>query len=144
MSDDKRISPHEAHAKIREGYAYVDVRTEEEFADGHPEGALNVPILLAGAGGMTPNPDFATVMAASFAHDAKVIVGCKAGGRSHKAREALLGLGFVDVLDQRAGWDGARDAFGQVTEPGWSRAGLPIEKGVPEGRSYAALKSKRP
>ena len=40
-----RISPEEAHAKVtNEGYAYVDVRTEAEFAAGHPAGAYNVPI----------------------------------------------------------------------------------------------------
>jgi rhodanese-related sulfurtransferase len=142
MSDDKRISPEEAHAKIREGYAYVDVRTEEEFEQGHPEGAVNVPIFFAGPGGMTPNVDFVKVMVASFPLDAKIVVGCKAGGRSLKARDALVRQGYTDVFDQRAGWDGARDAFGQITEPGWSRAGLPVENGAPAGRSYAALKGK--
>jgi rhodanese-related sulfurtransferase len=142
MSDDKRISPQDAYAKTKEGYVYVDVRTEEEFAQGHPDGAYNVPILLAGAGGMNPNPDFAKVVAASFPAAAKLVVGCKAGGRSMKACDTLAQKGYTNVLDQRAGWDGARDAFGQITEPGWSRAGLPVETGAPEGRSYAALKKK--
>jgi rhodanese-related sulfurtransferase len=139
---DKRISPQEAHAKIQQGYVYVDVRTEQEFEQGHPEGAINVPILLAGAGGMTPNPDFAKVMAASFPLDAKIVVGCKAGGRSLKAAATLLQEGYTDVFDQRAGWDGARDAFGQLAEPGWSRAGLPVEVGAPSGRSYKDLLRK--
>jgi rhodanese-related sulfurtransferase len=142
MSDDPRISPQDAQAKIEQGYAYVDVRTEEEFSQGHPKGAVNVPFLLASFAGMTPNSDFVKVMAALFAKDAKIVVGCKSGGRSQKAREALLRDGFTDVLDQRAGWDGARNAFGQVTEPGWSRAGLPTETGATEGRTYEALKNK--
>jgi rhodanese-related sulfurtransferase len=139
---EKRISPQEAHAKIQQGYVYVDVRTEQEFEQGHPEGAINVPILLAGAGGMTPNPDFAKVMAASFPLDAKIVVGCKAGGRSLKAAATLSLQGYTDVFDQRAGWDGTRDAFGQLAEPGWSRAGLPVEPGAPSGRSYADLRRK--
>src|SRR5580693_5959642 len=106
---DNRISPREAHAKILEGYAYVDVRTEQEFEQGHPEGAMNVPILLAGPGGMTPNPEFTKVMAGSFKPNSKIIVGCKAGGRSLKAAATLVKEGYTDVLDQRAGWDGARD-----------------------------------
>jgi rhodanese-related sulfurtransferase len=142
MSQETRIGPKEAFAKTQEGYSYVDVRTEEEFEAGHPAGAFNVPILLAGPGGMTPNPDFGRVMSAVFAKDAKLVVGCKAGGRSMKAQGALVGQGFTNVLDQRAGWDGGRDAFGQVTEPGWSRVGLPTENGAPEGRSYASLKKK--
>jgi hypothetical protein len=35
--------------------------------------------------------------------------------------------GFTRVLDQRAGWDGKRGPFGEISEPGWSRAGLPTE-----------------
>ena len=139
MADPKRVSPAEAHALLSEGYVYVDVRTEAEFTAGHPLGAYNVPVMLAGGGGMQPNPAFVEVMRASFAKDAKIVVGCKAGGRSLRAATALLGDGFTNVIDQRAGWDGARDAFGQVTEPGWSPAGLPSETGEPAGRGYGSL-----
>jgi rhodanese-related sulfurtransferase len=142
MSDPKRISPKEALAKMGEGYVYVDVRTEAEFAAGHPEGALNVPVMLAAAAGMAPNPDFAKVMLASFEPTAKIVVGCKAGGRSMRAAQTLGQQGFADVLDQRAGWDGARDAFGQVTEQGWLGEGLPQEADAPAGRSYQDLKKK--
>jgi rhodanese-related sulfurtransferase len=142
MAEVKRISPKEAQDKMGEGYTYVDVRTEEEFAQGHPEGAVNVPIMLAGGAGMAPNPEFAKVMAASFAPSAKIVVGCKAGGRSMKAAQVLSQNGFTDVLDQRAGWDGARTEFGQIAELGWSGAGLPKESGAPAGRSYLDLKKK--
>jgi rhodanese-related sulfurtransferase len=129
MIDPTRISPQEASVKLAEGWTYVDVRTVEEFEEGHPPGARNVPIMHGGPGGMVNNPDFLSVMRAVFALDAMLVVGCKSGGRSLRALRALLGAGFTRVLDQRAGWDGARDAFGQVTEPGWSRAGLPVERG---------------
>jgi rhodanese-related sulfurtransferase len=127
-----RISPEEAHAKMSEGYAYVDVRTEAEFAAGHPAGAYNVPIA---------EKDFLRVMEARFGKDAKVIVGCKAGGRSARAAQALVGAGFTNVLDQRAGWDGVASPFGQITEKGWSRLGLPSENGAPKGRAWADLKA---
>ncbi len=142
MTEVKRISPKEAHDKMGEGYTYVDVRTEEEFAQGHPEGAVNVPIMLAGGMGMAPNADFAKVMAANFPPSAKIVVGCKAGGRSMRAAQVLTQEGFTDVLDQRAGWDGARTEFGQIAEQGWSGAGLPKETGAPAGRSYPDLKQK--
>jgi hypothetical protein len=38
--------------------------------------------------------------------------------------------GFENVLEQRAGWDAARADDGQVSEPGWSRVGLPTEIGA--------------
>lgn len=140
----QRISPEEARAKLREGYTYIDVRTPEEFAEGHPEGALNVPIALSQGGSMSPNPGFLAAIQSRFATDAKIVVGCKAGGRSLRAAQALHTAGFAHVLDQRAGWDGARDAFGQIEEPGWSRVGLPVETGQPAGRSWADLEKRAP
>lgn len=126
MTEPTRISPAEAHARMTDdGYTYVDVRTEEEFAAGRPEGSVNVPFLIQGDAGMVPNPSFLDRMVALFPKDAKLVVGCKAGGRSLKAAKALLAAGYTNVLDQRAGWDGARGSFGELTEPGWSRAGLP-------------------
>lgn len=119
MSEPVRISPAEAQAKMNEGYTYVDVRTPEEFAEGRPAGAVNVPL----------GDDFVARMNARFAKDAKLVVGCKAGGRSLRAAKALLAAGYTDVLDQRAGFDAVRGAFGEITEPGWSRAGLPTDKG---------------
>ena len=35
----------EAHALQQQGYTYVDVRSTHEFADGHPAGAVNVPLV---------------------------------------------------------------------------------------------------
>jgi rhodanese-related sulfurtransferase len=142
MTIPTRISPREASEKLAQGWTYVDVRTTQEFEAGHPAGAVNVPILHAAPGGMTPNPDFLRVMSAVFAKDAKIIVGCKAGGRSMRAAQALSEAGFVNVLDQRAGWDGARNAFGQMTEPGWSRTGLPVDQGAPGGRCWGDMQSK--
>jgi rhodanese-related sulfurtransferase len=142
MSDPTRISPQEASAKLAEGWTYVDVRTTQEFEAGHPPGAVNVPIAHAGPGGMVANPDFLRVMSAAFPPDSRIVVGCKAGGRSLRAAQMLLGAGFTQVVDQRAGWDGARNPFGQITEPGWSRAGLPVEEGQPSGRSWDDMKKK--
>jgi rhodanese-related sulfurtransferase len=141
MSDPARVSPAEAHEKMKnESFTYVDVRTEEEFAAGHPAGAFNVPISKAGAAGLEPNPDFVAVMERAFAKDAPLIVGCKMGGRSARALETLTKAGFTRVLDQSAGWDGKKGTFGEQLEAGWAKAGLPTENGQPEGRAYASLK----
>ncbi len=114
-----RISPAEAHAKMtNEGYRYVDVRSPEEFAAGHPTGAWNVPLTAGG--------DIADAVEQSFEKHDKIIVGCKSGIRSVTAAKALLAAGFTNVVEQRAGWDGARGAFGEIVEPGWKRCGLPF------------------
>lgn len=120
MSDVVRISPAEAHAKVTaEGFTYVDVRTSEEFFEGRPQGAINVPLDEA----------FVPAMETRFAKDARIVVGCKAGGRSLRAAQALISAGFTNVVEQRAGFDGSRGPFGEVKEPGWARAGLPQEAG---------------
>ena len=138
MTEPERITPEQAAQQMAAGATYVDVRTEAEFAAGHPRGAINVPLLQMGPGGMIPNPDFLRVMLAIFPRDARLIVGCKSGSRSLRAATVLLLAGFTGVVDQRAGWSGVQDAFGRVTLPGWSRAELPSETGEPDSSSYAA------
>ena len=133
----RRVGPAEAHALVTsEGYAYVDVRSVPEFEAGHPTGAYNVP--LAHDGGV-PNPGFIDVIERLFDKGRGIVVGCQAGGRSLRAATLLTAAGFTSVVDQRAGWGGARDAFGRVTEAGWERAGLPAAAASEPGRSWAEL-----
>ena len=142
MNGPTRISPIEASEKLADGWIYVDVRTTREFEAGHPAGAVNVPLMLATGAGMAPNPDFLRAMNASFGKDAKIIVGCKVGTRSLRAAQLLLADGFSNVLEQRAGWVGVMGPFGNVSEPGWSRVGLPSEQGQPPDRSWEDVKKK--
>jgi rhodanese-related sulfurtransferase len=125
-----------------EGYVYVDVRTEAEFEGGHPAGAYNIPVRLRGAAGLEPNEAFVDVVRASFASDAKLIVGCQMGGRSQAAAGLLRAAGFTSVCDQGAGWGGKKDPFGGTAELGWQACGLPIGLRAEAGRDYAALRDK--
>ena len=140
----KRVSPAEARDLIdKQGYVYVDVRSVPEFAAGHPTGAYNVPLMNMGPGGMTPNPEFLAVMRA-FPKEAKLVVGCKAGGRSARAASLLESAGYTSVVDQRAGFEGAPDpSTGRIGEPGWRPAGLPVTTEAGPGRTYEALKAGR-
>lgn len=139
----KSVTPEEAAALLADGYVYVDVRSEPEFEAGHVPGALNVPLLHQGPGGMTPNAEFLSVMQQAFASDEKLVIGCKAGGRSKKAADALAQAGFQELADMSAGWEGSRDAFGRVV-PGWSKKELPVEQGKPAGQAYADVKQRKP
>ncbi len=122
------------------GYVYVDVRSEGEFEGGHPAEAYNVPWAHASPTGMVPNPDFMAVMKATFPTDAKLILGCMSGRRSLNAYAALEAEGYSQLVDQRAGWGGVRDAFGRVAEPGWAAEGLPTAVGPDPLRGYKNLK----
>jgi rhodanese-related sulfurtransferase len=133
-----RIGPEEAHARMQRGWTYLDVRTPEEFALGHPAGAFNVPLELLAPDGMRRNPRFVDAVRARLG-DAHLIVGCKSGNRSKTAIALLAGAVLGEIVEQHAGWDGARGEFGEVVEPGWLRVGLPSERGEPSGRSWNDL-----
>jgi YD repeat-containing protein len=141
MANIKRVSPAEAKKLVDEGWLYLDVRTETEYAAGHPVGAHNVPVMNAGPRGMAPNAEFIEVVEVLYPRDAKLVIGCQAGGRSLRAAQMLAGSGYTNVVDQRAGFGGSRDPFGQVTEPGWAAAGHPVETTTPGG-TYEELKKK--
>ena len=46
----KHLSPKETYALMQHGIVYVDVRTPEEFAEGRPSGAINIPVSTQVAG----------------------------------------------------------------------------------------------
>ncbi len=131
----ERITPARAAELLQEGFSFLDVRTVEEFEAGHVPGAYNVPLMLRGDGGMEPNPEFAAQVAAFFAPEAPLILGCAAGVRSLKAASLLEGVGYSAIKELKTGWDGARDAFGRLTA-GWYASGLPVEQGPAPGRSW--------
>jgi len=133
------VTPEEARALVEQGYTYIDVRSEPEFAAGHPPGALNVPI--AEGAPRAPNPDFLPVMEKAFPKDTKLVVGCQSGSRSRRAAEVLKAAGFTAVVEMPAGWVGARDEFGRLS-PGWASLGMPAETGAPAGQAYADVKAR--
>jgi len=139
----KRVSPTEAKALMDEGWTYLDVRSELEFEASHPAGAINIPLMHAGPRGMSPNPDFMRVVEVALPRDTNIVVGCMSGGRSLRAAQLLEAAGYQNVVDQRAGFGGARDPTGRTIEPGWAARNLPVEKGHPPGRCYSDL-SQRP
>jgi rhodanese-related sulfurtransferase len=140
MAEVRQVSPEEAQALLSQGYRYVDVRSEREFAEGHPAGAYNVPVNVAGPGGPTPNPEFVGVVERTLG-TSKLVIGCKSGPRARRAVAQLQAAGFTDLAEMPAGWDGTRDAFGRPL-PGWSALELPAETGAPTGRGYADLAKK--
>jgi rhodanese-related sulfurtransferase len=137
----KRVVPEEARDLMeKDGYVYVDVRSVPEFEAGHPNGAYNVPLLHLGTMGMSPNPEFLAVMERRFPKDAKLVVGCKAGGRSAQAAALLAQAGYQNLVDQRCGYEGAPGPSG--IEPGWAPRGLPTAKQAAADHTYEGLKSR--
>jgi rhodanese-related sulfurtransferase len=139
----RRVSPEEARDLVdKEGYVYVDVRSVPEFEAGHPTGAYNVPLMHMGAMGMTPNPEFSSVMESTFPKDARLVLGCKSGGRSLRAAGMLEAAGFTQVVDQRAGFEGTTDPQTGAAEPGWRPKGLPTSRQPVPERRYESLRER--
>jgi rhodanese-related sulfurtransferase len=138
----KEITPKQAYELLVSDpeYIYLDVRSIPEYEAGHPERALNIPIMHFNPQfGMAPNQEFTDVAAANIPKWAKVIVGCKTGGRSARACEILSGLGYTNVANMRGGFAGLVDNMGQVVEPGWGSLGLPVCGQCPDGHRYDTL-----
>ncbi len=136
----RTVVPPEARPLIDADHVYLDVRTTDEFDAGHPAGAYNVPFATFGDAGMQANPDFVAVVRAHFPADAKLVVGCAAGGRSLAACEALAAAGFSALVNMHCGFGGARTPSGEV-EPGWAALGYPVEETAPAERCYAHLRT---
>ena len=146
MMSVRHVGVHEAQRlRVEDGYIYIDVRSVQEYDNGHPEGAHNVPLLHLNSETrqMQPNQDFLAVMQANYPSDAKLLIGCQMGGRSSRAAQALTGAGYETVVNVKGGFGGHRDpATGQVIDEGWVPAGLPVETAGPEDAGYSALQEQ--
>lgn len=121
-----------ALAALQDGALYIDVRSSAEYVQGHPAGAINVPLLEGDedTGQVLPNPDFVRVMKANFAPDALLLIGCETGSRSGRAAQMLEVFGFVSAACVAGGY------------VGWRAGGFAVETSAPEGRAYADLLAK--
>lgn len=140
----RHVSVAEARELQQQGSIYLDVRSTREFLDGHPAGAMNVPLLEPDewTGQMLPNPDFVRVVQANFAPDVALLIGCQMGGRSMRAAQMLSAFGFADVANVLGGYGGAHDPNGRTIDAGWAESGLPIEEAPAAGASYDDLLAK--
>lgn len=71
----------------------VDVRTPDEFKEGHIEGAVNIDIL---------NPDFVDIAESTLPNGKEIAVYCGTGKRGAMAAEELTELGYP-VLNLEGG-----------------------------------------
>jgi len=141
----KEITPSQAHEVLSadSSAVYIDVRTEREFANGHPQGAVNIPVAFPDpARGMVMNPDFVKVVESHFPKEKRIIVGCQAGPRSNAAAGLLQQAGYQDVANMVGGFGGMRGPSGNVVAPGWAASGLPVSQDNGEGVSYQSLAAK--
>ena len=77
-----------AKEKIKQGALVLDVRTAGEFAGGHYEGAINIPV-----------QELKSRLSEAGPKDKPVVVYCHSGIRAASARKILLATGYTDVTN---------------------------------------------
>lgn len=94
---DRTVDGAEAARLVEEGATLLDVRTPAEYAQGHVDGALNVPVQELPGG------------ASAIDRDHPVVVYCRSGGRSAQAARLLAGEGYeVHDLGPMSAWPSSR------------------------------------
>ena len=102
----KDVSIEEYKMLISDETIILDVRTPEEFAQGHLEGAVNINFF-----------DENFIQKVSELNKSKaLLIHCAAGGRSAKAMNALKGKGFSKMYNMLGGYSA------------WLSAGYPVVK----------------
>jgi rhodanese-related sulfurtransferase len=104
-ADFKTATVRETEAAVRNGNAqFVDVRSKSEYAGGHAENAVNVPIDELGQN------------LHKFDKEKPVYVICQSGVRSQRGATIFVGNGFAEVYNVEGGTSG------------WLSEGLPAKK----------------
>lgn len=101
----EQITPAEAKALMdsEDGYVILDVRTPEEFAEGHIEGAILIPDYEIGEKAESILTD----------KDQLILVYCRSGRRSKNAANELATLGYTNIYE----FGGINDwEYGTVTD----------------------------
>ena len=98
----RQVSMNEAIAIMEKetDYILLDVRTMEEFAEGHIPGAINIPNETIGTVQLPELPD----------KDQLILVYCRSGNRSKQASDKLVKLGYTNVVE----FGGIRDWPGET------------------------------
>ena len=87
----ERISPQQAKAMMdKGGVVVIDVREPDEFATGHVQGAINIPLSTLRSGHVLPQvPD----------KNATLLLQCRSGVRAEKAAQILIDSGYQHVYN---------------------------------------------
>ncbi len=100
------INVKEAKVFIDKGSIVLDVRTKEEYEEGHIKGSINIDI---------HDPSFEEHIK-KLNKPQYCVVYCASGGRSMKAVQTMLGIGFCEVYSMAGGIIG------------WKKEGMSIEE----------------
>ncbi|XP_074369403.1 protein HIGH ARSENIC CONTENT 1, mitochondrial-like [Apium graveolens] len=98
------VDVHVAKDLLASGSSYLDVRTSEDYNNGHVDNAVNVPYMFMTQEGRVKNPDFVAQVSAVLKKEERLVVGCNIGGRAMKACVDLHNDGYEQVTRMGGGY----------------------------------------
>ena len=102
----KEISVEEARERMKMSANLIDVREDDEWNDGHAEGAIHL-----GRGIIERD-----IIGKFPAKDTELILYCGGGYRSALAADNLQKMGYTNVLSMAGGWTAWKEADAPVVE----------------------------
>lgn len=100
------VLPKDAQELLNQGAEVIDVRSHDEFLEGHIPGAKNIGV----------NSFEFEIEIKKLSFEKQYILNCKTGGRSARATSLMRALGFEQ----------AYNLVGGIMA--WEQEGLPVEK----------------
>jgi len=88
-----QVTPTEFFKELSKNDFILDVRSTEEYADGHLKGAINIPV------------DDLRDRLSEVPQDKKIFLYCRRGYRSYVATRILINHGWKDVLNVQGGFN---------------------------------------
>lgn len=89
LTTEQVISCSQKDELVKDGAILIDVRTAQEYAEGHLDGSLNLTVDTISINIEKLVPD----------KNAKIVVYCRSGNRSATAKTTLNNLGYKNVYD---------------------------------------------
>ena len=74
---------------VKDGAVLIDVRTAQEYSEGHLEGSINLDV----------NSISVNIEKLVTDKETKIVVYCRSGNRSATAAQTLINLGYKNVYD---------------------------------------------
>ncbi len=91
--DNREITLEEMQKLIKNGAIVIDVRSMQEYNEGHVDGAI-----------LIPEYEIAQKIENKVGKDEQIVLYCSSGNRSRRAKKKLEEMGYKNVYNLKDGW----------------------------------------
>ena len=91
--DNREITLEEMQKLIKNGAIVIDVRSMQEYNEGHVDGAISIP-----------EYEIDEKIKDNIKEDEQIVLYCSSGSRSRRAKKKLEEFGYKNVHNLKDGW----------------------------------------